>query len=63
MQNIKVGCIPVRQAVKINTKTFKVKKFFKKNKLGLIFSCFFLILLSIYGVLILNFINLIKILN
>ncbi len=63
MQNIKVGCIPVRQAVKINTKTFKVKKFFKKNKLGLIFSCFFLILLIIYGVLIFNFINLIKILN
>lgn len=60
MENIKVGCIPVRQAVKINTKTFKVKKFFKKNKLGLIFVFFFLTLLSIYGVLIFNFINLLK---
>ena len=63
MENIKVGCIPVRQAVKINTRKLNVKQFLKKNKIGLIFSFFFLTLFSIYGVLIFNFINLIKILN
>lgn len=61
MGNIKVGCIPVRQAMKIDTKTLRVKKFIKKNKIGLIIGGIATILLSIYAVLIINFINLIKI--
>lgn len=63
MQNIKVGCIPVRQAIKIENKTLGVKEFIKKNKVGLIISGIFGSLISIYAVLIVNFINLIKILN
>lgn len=61
MENIKVGCIPVRQAVKIDTRTSRVKKFIKKNRIGLIIGCIATILLSIYAILIINFINLIKI--
>ena len=61
MQNIKVGCIPVRQAIKIENKTLGVKEFIKKNKVGLIISGIFGSLISIYAVLIINFINLIKI--
>jgi len=63
MQNIKVGCIPVRQAIKIENKTLGVKEFIKKNKIGLIISGIFGALISVYTVLIINFINLIKILN
>ena len=33
MQNIKVGCIPVRQAINVNTKFFRIKKFLKSNNL------------------------------
>ena len=36
MENIKVGCIPVRQAINVNTKSLKIKKFIKNNKIGLI---------------------------
>lgn len=63
MENIKVGCIPVRQAVGINTKSLMIKKFIKNNKLGLIIGGISIALLSTYAVLIINFINLIKILN
>lgn len=63
MQNIKVGCIPVRQAVKIENKTLGVKEFIKKYKIELIISGIFGSLISVYAVLIINFINLIKILN
>ena len=31
MQKIKVGCIPVRQAIDIEAKSFKVKKFIKEK--------------------------------
>jgi len=63
MQNIKAGCIPVRQAINIENKTLGVKDFIKKNKVGLIISGIFGSLISVYVVLIINFINLIKILN
>lgn len=63
MQNIKVGCIPIGQVIKIKNKKTGVKEFIKKNKLGLIIACIFGLLLSVYTVLIINFINLIKILN
>ena len=59
MQNIKVGCIPVRQAVKINTRR-EIKKFIKNNKIGLIIGGISITLLSIYSILLINFINLIK---
>lgn len=61
MQNIKVGCIPVRQAINVNTKSYKLKRFLKDNKIGLIVGGVSISLLSIYVVLIINFINLIKI--
>ena len=61
MQNIKVGCIPVRQVVKIDTKSLKIKKFIKNNKLGLIIGSISIALLSIYAVLLINFINLINV--
>ena len=60
MQNIKVGCIPVRRVVRIDTRALKVKKIIKNNKLGLIIGGITIILLSIYSILIINFINLIK---
>ena len=61
MQNIKVGCISIGQAVKMENKTFRIKEFINKNKVGLIISCIFCSLISVYAVLIINFINLIKI--
>lgn len=61
MENIKVGCIPVRQAINVNEKSFRIKKFLKDNKIGLIIGCISIMLLSTYAVLIINFINLIKI--
>ena len=60
MQNIKVGCIPVRQAVKIDTRIIKIKKFIKNNKTGLIIGGISITLLSIYSVLIINFVNLLR---
>ena len=61
MQNIKVGCIPVGQVTRIENKTLVVKEFIKKNRVGLIISGIFGSLISVYVVLIINFINLIKI--
>lgn len=61
MQNIKVGCIPVRQSISIDTKLLKLKKFIKNNRIGLIIGGISMFLLSTYAVLIMNFINLIKI--
>ena len=61
MQNIRVGCIPVRQAIKIDTRRIKIKKFIKNNKIGLIIGGISMLLFLIYGVLIIDFINLIKI--
>ncbi len=63
MENIKMGCIAVGQARRIENKTLGVKEFIKKNKVGLIISGIFGSLISVYAVLIINFINLIKILN
>ena len=61
MQNIKVGCIPVRQVVKIDTKSLKIKKFIKNNRIGLMVGGISTILLATYSILIMNFIKLIKI--
>lgn len=61
MENIKVGCIPVRQAVKVNSRFYKIKKILKDNKIGLIVGGIAITLVSIYAVLLINFINLIKI--
>ncbi len=63
MENVKVGAISIGQAIKIENRKLGVKKFIQKNKVGLILSGIFGTLLSIYAVLIINFINLIKILN
>ena len=60
MQNIKVGCIPVRQAIKIDTRALKIKKFVKNNRIGLIVGGISITLFSIYSVLLINFIDLIK---
>jgi len=61
MQNIRVGSIPVGQATRIENRTLGVKEFIKKNKVGLIISGIFCSLISVYVMLIINFINLIKI--
>ena len=61
MQNIKVGYIPVGQAIRIENKKLGVKEFIKNNKVGLIIGGIFCSLFSVYAVLIINFINLIKI--
>ena len=61
MQNIKIGYIPVGQTIAIENKTLRIKEFFKRNKLGLIISGIFISLISTYAVLLVNFINLIKI--
>ena len=61
MQNIKVGCIPVRQDVKIDTRALRIKMFIKNNRIGLIVAGILITLVSIYSVLLINFINLIKI--
>ena len=63
MQNIRLECITVGQAIKTENKTLGVKEFIKKNKVRLIISGIFGLLISVYTVLIINFINLIKILN
>ena len=61
MQNINLRCIPVRQTVKIDTRRIKIKKFIKNNKIRLIIGGISMSLFSIYGILFINFINLIKI--
>lgn len=61
MGNIKVGYIPVGQAITIESKTLKIKQFFKNNKIGVIIGSASILLLSVYTVLIINFIDLIKI--
>ena len=58
MQNINLRCIPVRQAVKIDTRRIKIKRFIKNNKIGLIIGGIAMSLFSIYGVLFINFIKL-----
>lgn len=63
MQNIKVGCITVGKVIKKENKISEMREFIKKNKVGLLISGIFTLLISIYAVLIINFINLIKILN
>ena len=61
MQNIRVGCIPVRQAVKIDARALRIKRFIKNNKIGLIVGGISITLLLIYVVLLINFINLITV--
>ena len=61
MDNIRVGCIPVRQALEVDNKRIKIKNFIKNNKVGLIIGGVSIALLSVYAILIINFINLIKV--
>lgn len=63
MEDIKVESIPVRQVVNANIKFFRIKKFIKNNKQGLIIGSIATVLFATYVVLIIKFINLIKILN
>ena len=63
MEDIKVGCNSIKSAMKIENKDLKVKEFLKKNKILLIITAIFVSLISVYTMLIINFINLIKILN
>ena len=61
MQNIKIGYIRVGQTIAIENKTLRIKEVLKRSRLGLIISGIFISLISIYAVLLINFINLIKI--
>ena len=63
MENIKVGYMPVGQVVRVNSKTAKIKKFIKENKLVLIIGAIAMSLISAYALLIINFIKLIQIIN
>ena len=63
MENVKTTYMPVGQAVRTNYKSMKVEKFLRNNKLTLIIGGIVIALLSSYAVLIINFINLIKIIK
>lgn len=63
MENIKTTYMPVGQAVRTNYKSMKARKFLKDNKLTLIIGGIAIALISSYAFLIINFINLIKIIN
>lgn len=55
--------IPIGQVSKKNYKKLGIKKFIKENRIVLLISGISISLLIAYSVLIINFINLIKILN
>lgn len=63
MENIKKMYIPIGQVTKKNYKAFKINKFIKNNKITLSICGISILLLWAYSILIMNFINLIKILN
>ena len=63
MENISKLYIPIGHVVKKNYKTIGIRKFIKENKVMLMISSISLALLSTYVVLIINFINLIRIIN
>ena len=63
MENVKTTYMPVGQAVRTNYKSMKVEKFLRNNKLTLIIGGIVIALLSSYALLIINFINLIKIIK
>lgn len=63
MENIGKLYMLMGHVVKKNCKTIGMRKFIKENKIGLIIGGISVALLSAYTVLIINFINLIKILN
>ena len=63
MENVKTTYMPVGQAVRTNYKSMKVEKILRNNKLTLIIGGIVIALLSSYDVLIINFINLIKIIK
>ena len=63
MENSKSIYIPVGQAVKTNYINVDIRRFVKNNKLKLIIGLATITLLSIYGILITNFIGLLKILS
>ena len=60
MQNTKTMYIPVGQAIKTGENTIKVKTFLRKNKTMLVVSALAISLLSIYAFLLLQFIQLLK---
>ena len=61
MENIKTTYMPIGQAVRTNYKSAKIKNFIKRNRISLIIISVSISLLLIYSVLLINFINLIKI--
>lgn len=63
MENIGKLYMPIGQVSKKNYKKLGIKKFIKENKTVLLISGISISLLTAYSVLIINFINLIKILN
>lgn len=63
MENIKTACIPIGQVVRREYRGINIGRFIKDNKIGLIIGSISLALLSTYAILIINFINLIKIIK
>ena len=61
MENIKNAYMPIGQAVRINDKKIKFLNWVSKNKIMLTISTIFIALISLYGILISQFIRLLQI--
>ena len=62
MENVKSVYMPIGQVAKVNNKKIKFLNWVCKNKIMLIISTTFIILISLYAILIFQFIHLIQIL-
>ncbi len=61
MENIKNVYMPIGQVVRINDKKIKFLNWVNKNKIMLTISTIFIALISLYGILISQFIHLLQI--
>ena len=61
MENIKNAYMPIGQVVRINDKKIKFLNWVSKNKIMLTISTIFIALISLYGILISQFIRLLQI--
>ena len=61
MENLKTAYMPIGHAVRVNHKGTKVIHWIKQNRWMITISGAFLVLLSIYAILITNFVHLLQI--
>ena len=62
MENVKSVYMPIGQVVRVNNKKIKFLNWVCQNKIMLIISTIFMVLISLYGILISQFIHLLQIL-